>query len=119
MDGVTRHFRKYIYHYLAGIITTLFALCFFLFPLSLGRLIESIRDLGTSFGYAFAELFEMDHNVTATVNDFAKIPFFENWTVPTPKAFIPPTWEEFTVAWDEYWVRFIDSENFGGYLSLL
>lgn len=118
LGKVFRHFRRYTYHYIAGVISTLFILCFFLFPLSLGRFIESMRDIGTSIGYAFAEMFDINHSITPTVNEYAKIPFFDGWQVSVPNAFIPPTWEEFKASWGAYWTRFVDAENFGGYLVL-
>lgn len=114
-----QHIRTYIYYYIAGIVTLLFVLYFFRFPMSIGRLIESLCDVGNSIGYTFAELFHIEHKIIPTVNNFAKIPYFKGLDNITPKAFIPPTWSEFKTAWVEYWHRFVDIENLGGYVKLL
>lgn len=65
-------------HIICIAITLAFILCgVFLYSGALGRLIEGGRDFGLSVGYYFCEIFGIRHNITPTVNDLPKIPFFD------------------------------------------
>ena len=50
-----------------GITAIFIVLGLSLYILSYMRLIESVRDLGLSFGYYFCEIFGITHNITPTV----------------------------------------------------
>ncbi len=91
----------------------------FAFPNTLGRTIESVRDLGLSFGYFFAELFGIEHNISPTVTELAKIPFFNFTTTDTPSTLFPDTWSGFRSSWSAYWRLWITLGNFMGYLGFI
>lgn len=101
-------------HIICILITTAFVLCnIFLFPYSVHRIIESIKDFGLSIAYYFLELLEIGNGlVIPTVNSFSAQPF----TMPFN---LPETWEEFLILWDNYWVKWASSENFYGYIEYL
>ena len=105
---------KFDYRHIICVVITLgFVLCsVFLFPYAFGRLTESIRDFGLSVAYYFVELFSLDFEITPTVSGFSKYPF----VVPFG---LPDTWEEFQVAWSNYWVKWTSNDNFNGYLDKL
>lgn len=87
---------------------------------AVGRLIESFRDVGLSAGYYFCELFQIPHNITPTVNDFPKIPFFGFMGgAEAPAVPIPEDWRGFTEKWSLYWRTWATGENFLAYLSFL
>lgn len=96
------------------------ALGVFKFFGAVGRLIESFRDVGLSAGYYFCELFQIPHNITPTVNDFPKIPFFGFMGgAEAPAVPIPEDWRGFTEKWSLYWRTWATGENFLAYLSFL
>ena len=87
---------------------------------SIGRVIEGARDLGLSVAFYFCELFQIPHEITPTVNDYPKIPFFDFMGgAQAPEAPIPDTFEGFTHLWATYWQRWATMENFLGYMSFL
>ena len=87
---------------------------------AVGRLIESGRDIGLSAAYYFCELFQIPHNITPTVNDFPKIPFFGFMGgAEAPAVPIPEDWKGFTEKWSLYWRTWATGENFLAYLSFL
>lgn len=105
---------------------------FLMFPYSIGRLFESLRDLGLSFAYYFCELFEIKNAVVPTVADVQKYPFWdwlENFQIIKSQALIPFEWEEFVIKWKRYWELiaswdnvksyFYDLVNFLYYFSLI
>ena len=105
-----------------GITLGFIVLGVFRFSNALGRLIESIRDVGTSSAYYFCELFELRLNVTPTVNELPKIPFFgsfnpSNSTLPTVS--MPENWAAFKIKWAQYWKLWANKDNFDGYLKVL
>lgn len=108
-------------HFVCVAITLLFALlAIFVFPSALGRVIESIRDLGTSLAFYFCKMFGIESNVTATVNDLPKMPFFDVPNMPSsPVLSLPETFEEFKVKWNTYWDLIITARNMVGYLDFL
>ena len=110
-------------HFICIAITIGFvALSVFEFFGAVGRLIESGRDIGLSAAYYFCELFQIPHNITPTVNDFSKIPFFDfgGGSAPSaPSVPIPEDWKGFTEKWSLYWHTWATGENFFAYLSFL
>ena len=105
-----------------GITLGFIALGVFRFSNALGRLIESLRDVGTSFAYYLCELFDFNGVITPTVNDLPKIPFFgsfnpSNSTLPTVS--IPENWAAFKLKWAQYWKLWANKDNFDGYLGVL
>ncbi|MDE6201549.1 MAG: hypothetical protein K2M47_06720 [Clostridiales bacterium] len=112
---------KIINHFICMAITLgILLLGVFVFSNALGRLIESIRDLGYSIGYFFAELFGIEHTITPTVNEFAKIPFFDfSISSDTPSTSLPDTWSGFQSSWGAYWRLWATADNFTGYISFL
>ena len=105
---------KFDYRHIICIFITIgFILCsIFVFPYAFGRLTESLRDFGLSVAYYFLEIFELEHNIAPTVINLSKYPFV------MPFGF-PETWEEFQIAWSDYWVKWTSQENFYGYLEKL
>lgn len=100
-------------HIICIFITIVFLLCsVFVFPYAFGRLFESLRDFGLSIAYYFIELFDLDVEITTTVNSFSKYPFVMPFG-------LPDTWEEFQVLWANYWVKWATEDNFLGYLDYL
>ena len=108
-------------HFICIAITIGFvALGVFKFFGAVGRLIESFRDVGLSAGYYFCELFQIPHDITPTVNDFPKIPFFGFMGgAEAPAVPIPEDWKGFTEKWSLYWRTWATGENFLAYLSFL
>lgn len=114
-----RRLRKTDYRYYVAIIITIgFAACFLRFPNALGRLIESVRDVGTSFAYYVCDIFEINGGVSATVNDFAKIPFF-NFVGHGQAEVLPKEFVAFKASWNRYWQLWCSKDNFGGYMNAL
>lgn len=117
--------KKFDYRHIICIAITLgfVALGVFKFFGAVGRLIESGRDFGLSVGYLFAEMFGIPHNITPTVNDFPKIPFFDfsgGSSVPSvPSIPIPDDWQGFTEKWSAYWQTWASKINFYRYLLFL
>ena len=114
-----RRLRKTDYRYYVAIFITIgFVVCFLRFPNALGRLIESIRDVGTSFAYYVCDIFEINGGVSATVNDFAKIPFF-NFVGHGQAEVLPKEFVAFKASWNRYWQLWCSKDNFGGYMNAL
>lgn len=114
-----KRLRKIDYrYYIATVITVGFAACFLRFPNALGRLIESLRDVGTSFAYYFCNIFEMDCGVPVTVNDFAKIPFFDFFGHGQAEV-LPKDFAIFKASWNRYWQLWRSTDNIGGYINAL
>jgi hypothetical protein len=87
---------------------------------AVGRLIESCRDVGLSSGFYFCELFQIPHNITPTVNNFPKVPFFGFMGgSEAPEIPIPEDWKAFTEKWSQYWQTWATKENFFAYLAFL
>lgn len=107
-------------HYIAVALTLGVIAFYFRFPYALGRLIESLRDVGVSIGYYFAELFGGGASFSATVNDYPKIPFFSSGTAKnTPNIPLPATFADFKAKWVSYWKTFIKKENVLAYFAAL
>lgn len=104
-----------------GITLVIIAIGTLRFWNSLGRIIESVRDVGLSVAYYVCELFELPVKVSPTVNELPVIPFF-GFTVPTaitPIVSLPETWAAFKVKWVIYWQMWVSVSNFNGYLGVL
>lgn len=110
-------------HFICIAITIGFvALGVFEFFGAVGRLIESGRDIGLSAAYYFCELLQIPHDITPTVNDFPKIPFFDfggSSSPSAPSVPIPEDWHGFTEKWSLYWRTWATGENFLAYLAFL
>ncbi len=118
---MTNEKKRFNYRHVICIAITLgFIACgVFVFPNTLGRTIESIRDLCFSIGYFFAELFGIEHTIMPTVTQPAKIPFFDFHASSAPSTFLPTTFEGFKSSWSAYWRLWATSSNFIGYISFL
>ena len=98
-------------HYICAAITLVFVVCWLLFPHALGRIIESVRDFFTSILYDVCELLDIEHNISATVNNLPKFPFFNNSTASAPTTELPNKWESFQVDWTKYWTAWANAES--------
>ena len=108
------HWKRDYRHFICVGITLVSIAFGFLFPNSLARLGETIRDLGTSIAYYFVEIIQPNGNpVRPTVLGFPEWQFtedkWENLNV------LPYTWEEFVYLWYRFWGVFFTEENFLGY----
>ena len=121
MIKIAKSLKKTDYRHYVCIAITLgfFALGVFEFFGAAGRIIESIRDFGLSCGYYLCELLQIPHNITPTVNDYPRVPFFAfDGTIP-PEIPIPKEWSEFIVKWSQYWHLWATGNNFIAYLDFL
>ena len=113
--------KRFNYRHIICVMITLgcLACSVFLYSGALGRIIEGGRDFGLSIGYYFCEMFGIEHNITPTVNDLPKIPFFDFMQSSTPSTPLPDTTDGFKASWTSYWQLWITKANFMGYLSFL
>lgn len=105
-------------HYVSMAVTLVFvALGVFVFPNCIPRLIEALRDFSTSTAFYFCELFLDVNPITPTVNEL------QSWQwKPSrfqPLTLLPYKYEEFQVAWGEYWKLFFSVEMLQAYLTVL
>ena len=105
-------------HFISLAITLGFlALGVFVFPNSILRVAETVRNFGTSFAYYFCELFSKSNSIRPTVIDLPKWEFvpsqFERLKI------IPFTWEEFKVVCSNYFGVFFNKETFLEYMLLV
>lgn len=121
MTRTTNEKKRFDYRHIVCVsITLVFVLCgVFCYSGALGRLIEGGRDFGLSIGYYFCEIFGIQHNITPTVNDLPKVPFFDFLQTPAPSTPLPDTWNDFQTNWTAYWQLWATKENFLAYLSYL
>ena len=121
MRTATNGKKRFDYRHIICIAVTLgcLACSVFLYSGALGRVIEGGRDFGLSVGYYFCEIFGVDHNITPTVNNYPKYPFFDFTQTPTPSTPLPDTAQGFTDNWAAYWRLWATMDNFTGYLSFL
>ena len=111
-------FKKDYRHIICTVITLLSLFLGFLFPNSLPRFAESVRDLFTSLAYYIVGLFVRGENpIHATVTDLQSWEFAEQ--IWEPIKLFPDTWEEFQVLWIKYWEVFLSKENFELYLAFV
>ena len=100
-------------HYICvGITLICLIYAIFVFPNSIIRIGESCIDFWLSLKFYVQELFYTDWNVCPTVVNVSKI----GWT---PLFGLPPTWEEFELLWNEYWIVWSSVENFNAYINFL
>ena len=100
-------------HYICAFLTLCTILIsVFCFPYAIPRLVESFRDVGTSFGFFFCESFGKKGLVYPTVLNYSKMPF----TMPD---FLPETWEIFVDKWNLYWQKIGEVESIYSYLTYL
>ena len=122
MRKVANKKKRFDYRHIICIVITLgfLAIGIFRFFDSVGRVIESVRDLILSVAFYFCELFQIPHGITPTVNGYPKIPFFDFMGgAQAPEIPIPDTFEGFAQHWMAYWQCWATMENFVGYLSFL
>ena len=101
-------------HIICWSVTTVSLLFVFLFPNSLPRLAETIRDLFTSIAYYVVEIFGGTFNpVYPTVMDMPSWQFAEQ--IWEPLHWLPYTLEEFEILMDQFWILFFSGENFNRY----
>lgn len=103
-------------HYICISITLVSLAAGFLFPNSLPRLAETVRDLALSIAYYFCELIIPERNpIRPTVIDMQSWQFCpELWK---PIEIFPYTFEEFKVLWNQFWKVFFTKDNFRTYCS--
>lgn len=113
--------RRINHRHIVCIVITLGFICIsvFVFPNSLGRLIEGGRDLGLSIAYFVCEAFGIEYGFTPTVNDYPKFPFFPFYGENAPIAPLPDNIQDFKSNWVRYWQLWTARENFTGYLASL
>ena len=101
-------------HYICLSITLVSIGCGFLFPNSLPRLAETVRDLALSIAFYFCELIIPNKNpIHASVTDMQEWQFAtELWK---PIELFPYTYEEFKTVWSSYWKLVFSKENFLDY----
>ena len=105
-------------HYICAAISLVFLGCGFLFPNAIPRLGEALRDLATSIGYYFCEIFAPDANpIRPTVLSMPEWKWAES--IWKPLELFPWTWEEFQVLWGEYWKAWASKENLIAYFYWL
>ena len=105
--------RRVDYRHILCLLATLgFIVCgVFLFPNSLFRLIESVRDFGLSCAYYFCKLFGIENNITPTVTELSEY--------ITAVAFFPEDWTGVKSAWTAYWRVWLSVDNLNRYLVFL
>ena len=109
-------------HIICVIVTFGFLACaVFLFPSALGRIIEGGRDFGLSIAYYFCNIFGIETDIVPTVNEYPKMPFFENYggDVQLPVLSIAADWEQFKTDFVAYWNLWVNLDNFVAYTSFL
>ena len=105
-------------HYINFAITLGFlALGAFVFPNSVLRLAETVRNLGTSFAYYFCKLWLDNNSIPPTVMNLPEWEFkpsqFERLRI------LPFTWEEFVAVWGRYWDVFFEEQMFSEYMLVI
>lgn len=105
-------------HIICSVITLISIAVGFLFPNSLPRIAEALRDFFVSLAYYVVEIFTNgDNPITPTVTNLQEWQFADQ--IWKPIRILPETWEEFVVLWDRYWEKFFSKENFEAYFEHL
>ena len=115
---IVARFKRDYRHIICSVITLVSFGFGFLFPNSLPRLAETVRDFFTSLAYYAVGLFVREDNpIYPTVTDP------QSWQIAEeiwePIKLLPYTWEEFQMLWEEYWDIFFTEQNFRQYLYFL
>lgn len=120
VKGIIRKIRKIDYrYYILAAITIFFAALILRFPHSVGRLIESLRDLWNSLKYYCCELIEIETKVQATVTELPKMPYFSFLDkIPVTSPF-PKDYAEFCEKWTKYWEVWSSEDNVSEYIRKL
>lgn len=112
-------FKKYKKDHRHIICTALTLISFafgLLFPNSLPRVAESLRDLLTSFAFYFNKLVAPDNVIVPQTITLA-----QEWqfcdSMWKPVAFLPGSWEEFQGFWQAYLELLFDADNFERYFD--
>ena len=104
-------------HYICYVITFVSLSFWFLFPNSLPRIAESLRDFCTSLAFYFQKVLHLNYIIRPTVIDMPEWEFAPSrWE---PIKLLPYSWEEFKIVWQHYWLTFISKENLLAYLYKL
>lgn len=104
-------------YYVCSLITLVFLSSGYLFPNSLPRAAESLRDFCTSLAYYLQKMFHLDYIIRPTVIDMPAWQFAPSrWE---PLKLFPYTWEEFKILWQQYCQLFVSKENLVAYLYKL
>ena len=115
--------RRFDYRHIICIAITLgfLACAVFVFPSALGRIIEGGRDFGLSLAFYFCNLFGIENSIVPTVNDYPKMPFFENYggDIQLPVLSIAADWGQFKADFVAYWNLWANLDNFKSYASFL
>ena len=101
-------------HLICLIAVVISAAFYFLFPNSIPRLAETVRDLFTSVLYYVCEIFAPNRNpIKPTVLSMPKWQLMND--IWEPLTLFPFTWEEFKVGCSKYWTEFFSLQNFAYY----
>ena len=105
-------------HYINFAITLGFlAMGVFVFPNSVLRLAETVRNVGTSAAYYFCELWLDNNTIQPTVMGLPEWEFMPSQFEPLK--ILPLTWDEFTDVWSRYWDVFFKAQMFSDYMTLV
>jgi hypothetical protein len=108
--------KRFDYRHVLCLGVTLGCLAFsvFTFSGSLGRIVESGRDVGISLAYYFTKMLGWDI-ITPTVTQLPRVPFFDFLApAPAPTTPLPDTVEGFTSDWARYWAQWATRDNLAG-----
>lgn len=102
-------------HYICAAITLVSLLFGFLFPNSLPRLLEALRDMFSSFAFYFFQMIDPERNpIPATINQMPALQFApEIWK---PVTLLPASLEEFFTFWGQFIKLLFNWHNFRFYL---
>ena len=102
-------------HYICIAFTVISGFASYLFPNGILRLLESVRDILTSFIYYVIEILSFNSDwISPTVLNFPEWKFAAQ--IWQPITFLPATLEEFLIFWGEYINLVFDWQNFNTYL---
>ena len=118
MKKIIRKFKDDYRHYICTFFLFVSIAAGHFFPNGIPRVIESIRDLVTSFVYYFVEIFSRRTNkIDATVLRSSELVFGkEIWK---PITLLPATLEEFFAFWHEYWKLVFNIDNLLSFFNLI
>lgn len=107
-------YKKDYRHIICSFITVISLIFGVIFPNSLPRLAEALRDVLTSIGYYVLDFFEIDNNFLPPT-----VLYPQEWQFTSspwrPVNFLPESWEEFQAFWEAYCELLFDQRNFEQY----